>query len=98
MYPYSSLCYILDLFCYLVLVPWGAMSKVLSITILTYHVEHGVSYVLTMPNTLTHTLGFFCMGGSLACLVLKTSWAENLVSTEVQLPDATTILQIIKFQ
>jgi hypothetical protein len=78
------------------------MSKVLSITILTYQVEHGVSYVLTMPKTLTHTtLGFFYMGGSLACLVLKTSWAENLVSTRytgVQLPDATTILQISKFQ
>jgi hypothetical protein len=45
MYPYSSLCYILDIFCSPVLVPWGATSKVLSGTILTYHAEHWVSYV-----------------------------------------------------
>jgi hypothetical protein len=45
MYPYSSLCYILDLFCLLILVPWGAASKVLSCTIVAYHAEHLVSYV-----------------------------------------------------
>jgi hypothetical protein len=43
-YLYYSLCYILDLFCSLVLVPWGATSTVLSGTILTYHAEHLVSY------------------------------------------------------
>jgi hypothetical protein len=45
MYSHSRLCYMLGKFCLRVVVPWSALSKELSSTVLTYYAEHVVSRV-----------------------------------------------------